>query len=219
MAKYYYEKWSGERKNTNYKITGETILSTRNIVSDITLGTWFPSSGIVSGIRNIPSKEFGKSPKHTSYKKHPSGYFYDYEPQISGGYVSIGEEGYSFLNYTGGERDAVYKAEYLSTEGSFSHTVSVKGWWYLNFIREDIYEYFFKTTLQNIIIAEDGLYPSNGLHTDGYWYVKKGLAFPDFKMKVDGQLKTSENGWVKVGNELKGIDKIWIKVGGILKEI
>ncbi len=29
---------------------------------------------------------------------------------------------------------------------------------------------------QSDIIAEDGIYPTNGRHTDGYWYVRKGLA-------------------------------------------
>lgn len=28
------------------------------------------------------------------------------------------------------------------------------------------------------LIAEDGTYPNNGIHTDGYWYVKKGIYTP-----------------------------------------
>lgn len=68
------------------------------------------------------------------------------------------------------------------------------------------------------VIAEDGTYPADGIQ-DGYWYVKKGLAFPELKMKIDGQLKTSENGWVKIDGQLKNIDKIWVKVDGVLKGV
>lgn len=32
------------------------------------------------------------------------------------------------------------------------------------------------TLIQSNIPAEDGTYPANGRHTDGYWYVKKGVA-------------------------------------------
>ena len=174
MAKYYYEKWNSEKRYTNYKIPNETILNTKNIATDVTLGTWHSTSGIETGIQSPPSREFRKSYNYT-YKKHPSGNFYDYAPSLTGGYVDIGEEGLSFLNYTGIERDAVYKVEYLSKEDAFSHTVSLKGWWFLNFDRIDIYEYFFKTTLQSVITAEDGTYPENGIHTDGYWYVRGSI--------------------------------------------
>lgn len=76
-----------------------------------------------------------------------------------------------------------------------------------------------KGSFIEIVIAEDGTYPNNGAYTDGYWYIKKGLAFPELKMKIDGQLKASENGWVKVDNQLKTIDKMWTKVDGQLKEV
>ena len=68
------------------------------------------------------------------------------------------------------------------------------------------------------VIAEDGEYPDNGIQ-GSFWYIKKGLAFPELKMKIDGQLKTSENGWVKIGGQLKEIDKMWTKVDGQLKEV
>lgn len=72
--------------------------------------------------------------------------------------------------------------------------------------------------LLETIEAEEGTYPDNGIQGN-YWYVKKGLTFPELKMKVDGQLKTSENGWVKVDEQLKTIDKMWTKVDGQLKEV
>lgn len=75
-----------------------------------------------------------------------------------------------------------------------------------------------KGALVETIVAEDGIYPNDGISGD-YWYVKKGLAFPELKIKIDGQLKISENGWVKVDNQLKTIDKIWTEVDGQLKEV
>ena len=75
-----------------------------------------------------------------------------------------------------------------------------------------------KGSFIEIVIAEDGTYPING-KLGNYWYVRKGLAFPEFIMKIDGQLKTSENGWVKVDEQLKTIDKMWTKVDGQLKEV
>ena len=35
-----------------------------------------------------------------------------------------------------------------------------------------------KTLVQSNIIAPDGTYPNNGIHTDGYWYVKKKINSP-----------------------------------------
>ena len=69
------------------------------------------------------------------------------------------------------------------------------------------------------IIAENGTYPTNGRHSDGYWYVRGGLAFPEFKMRIGGVLKTSENGWVKINGQLREIDTIWTKINGALREV
>lgn len=68
------------------------------------------------------------------------------------------------------------------------------------------------------IIAEDGTYPSNGVKGD-YWYVKLGLAFPEFNMRINGALNTSENGWVKIDSQLREIDSIYTKIDGVLKEV
>ncbi|MBU3145856.1 hypothetical protein [Clostridium sp. CF012] len=72
--------------------------------------------------------------------------------------------------------------------------------------------------LQSNIIAEDGTYPVDG-QSGGYWYVRKGLAFPSFKMKVDGVLKTSSDGWVKIDGVLRHIDSMWTNINGVLKKI
>ena len=69
------------------------------------------------------------------------------------------------------------------------------------------------------IIAADGTYPNNGRHTDGYWYVRKGLAFPSFEMCVDNVLRGSADGWVSVNGVIRHIDNISINIGGVAKQI
>lgn len=77
-----------------------------------------------------------------------------------------------------------------------------------------------KDRLVKTIIAEDGTYPDDGYDsTTGYWYVKGAIVFPAFHMKIDGQLKTSENGWVKIDGVLRPIEKIWVKINGELKVV
>lgn len=68
------------------------------------------------------------------------------------------------------------------------------------------------------VVAEDGTYPNDGYY-NGYWYVKDRLAFPELILKIEGTLKTSEQGWVKVDGALKEIDRMWIKIDGALKEL
>ena len=65
--------------------------------------------------------------------------------------------------------------------------------------------------------AEDGEYPDDGMF-EGFWYVKVRLVFPSLKLRVGGELKTSEMGWVRVGGALKEIESITVRVGGALKE-
>ena len=43
--------------------------------------------------------------------------------------------------------------------------------------------------------------------------------FPQFSMKLDNEIKTSVDGWVKIGGELKQISTITIKDNGVLKEV
>lgn len=68
------------------------------------------------------------------------------------------------------------------------------------------------------IVAEQGAYPANGISGD-YWYVLGKRAFPDFKIRQDGQLKSSVDGWVRVNGQLKQIQQMWVRVNGNLKEV
>ncbi|WDV46741.1 hypothetical protein PV797_03365 [Clostridiaceae bacterium M8S5] len=76
----------------------------------------------------------------------------------------------------------------------------------------------YRGTLITTIIAEDGTYPSNGI-SNGYWYVKGALVFPEFKIKINNKLKTSNDGWVNVDGTLKHISSILTKVNETLKKI
>lgn len=84
---------------------------------------------------------------------------------------------------------------------------------------EAVEEHTRGTLVQSGIVAENGTYPTNGRHSDGYWYVRGSKAFPDFKVKADGQLRTSEEGWVKINGVLRPIEQMWVKVNGIIKEV
>lgn len=43
--------------------------------------------------------------------------------------------------------------------------------------------------------------------------------FPEMKIRVDGALKTSEDGLVKIDGVLRKIDSIWTRIDGVLKEV
>lgn len=76
----------------------------------------------------------------------------------------------------------------------------------------------FRGSFLSTIVAEDGAYPDNGAR-GSYWYIKRNKAFPDFKVKADGQLRTSEEGWVKINGVLRPIEQMWVKVNGVIKEV
>lgn len=75
-----------------------------------------------------------------------------------------------------------------------------------------------KTLISSNIMAEDGTYPDDGVHTDGYWYVKVSSAI-NLSPRVNGSLKTYSNGWVRVNGQLRQIDSMWARVNGVLKKL
>jgi hypothetical protein len=130
-----------------------------------------------------------------------------------------------------GEYKKIYVADndtttYLNRVVGLPNTSRVKQKWHD--IADRLYEYSEYRSVPDCrgehkietIIAEDGTYPDDGYDsTTGYWYVKGAIAFPAFHMKIDGQLKTSENGWVKIDGVLRPIEKIWVKINGELKVV
>lgn len=70
-----------------------------------------------------------------------------------------------------------------------------------------------KTTLvESDIKAEDGTYPTNGVHSDGYWYTKGNKASLPIYQNVDGEWKEITDGYIKISGEWKQI------VGGYQKQ-
>jgi hypothetical protein len=67
-------------------------------------------------------------------------------------------------------------------------------------------------------------YRVRAYNSDGYSSYKTSATiiiqhFPEFQMRVNGSLKTSDNGWVKVNGVLKEIDSMWVRINGTLKEV
>lgn len=67
-------------------------------------------------------------------------------------------------------------------------------------------------------------YRVRGYNEDGYSSYRTSSSitvthFPELKMRVNGSLKTSDNGWVRVNGILKEIDSMWVRVNGTLKEV
>lgn len=71
--------------------------------------------------------------------------------------------------------------------------------------------------LQSDIVLDE-TFPSNGIQS-GYWYVRKGVAFPKLDLRINGVIKTVETGSVRINGELRQIDWMWVKVNGILKSL
>lgn len=68
------------------------------------------------------------------------------------------------------------------------------------------------------VVAEDGTYPANGLHTDGYWYVKDRLAFPEMWCNINGVNRKAEAGWVNINGTWRSIEEIYVKVNGVWRK-
>lgn len=68
------------------------------------------------------------------------------------------------------------------------------------------------------IVAEDGTYPDDGLHSDGYWYVKKGLAVPQLKINVDGVWKAISECLVNIDGVWRNVFSAQININGVWKD-
>lgn len=62
--------------------------------------------------------------------------------------------------------------------------------------------------LQSNIVAEDGTYPTNGKHTDGYWYVRGALAnnLPIISLNVANNVTLYENDVLAIDGQASDID-------------
>ena len=66
-----------------------------------------------------------------------------------------------------------------------------------------------KDTRQADVILEDGTVPDDGIHTDGYWYVKVKKAFPTMRILRDGEWVEVETGYVLQDGVWKQIEEIY----------
>ena len=66
-----------------------------------------------------------------------------------------------------------------------------------------------KGTLVSSNIKLDDTYPINGLHSDGYYYVRGAKAGLPIYTKVGTEFKMAENGYVNVGGNWKEITSIY----------
>ena len=119
----------------------------------------------------------------------------------------------SFSHYRQGEWGGTTYGRYSQYENNARNS---DGYWY---VRGSSSTSNYRGTYIDTIVAEDGTYPDNGRVGTSYWYVKTGKAFPEFKVRQNGQLKTSVDGWVRVNGVLKQIQQIWVRVNGSLKEV
>ena len=55
------------------------------------------------------------------------------------------------------------------------------------------------------VIAEDGAFPNDGLHSDGFYYVKGALATIPINILVNGNFVDSEKAYVNVNGVWKEI--------------
>ena len=59
------------------------------------------------------------------------------------------------------------------------------------------------------IVLEEGTVPDDGIHTDGFWYVKVKKAFPTMRILRDGQWAEVETGYVLKDDVWKPIEEIY----------
>ncbi|MBC8590601.1 hypothetical protein [Wansuia hejianensis] len=78
---------------------------------------------------------------------------------------------------------------------------------------------YIKTDRGRISYIHLGLWDNEGSVDDNVDSIYTFKIFPDLKMKVNGVLRTSEDGWVKVNGQLRQIESIYIKINGSLKEV
>ena len=75
-----------------------------------------------------------------------------------------------------------------------------------------------KEQLLEEVIAEDGLYPDDGIAGD-FWYVKIKRAFPTMRVMRDGQWMEAESGFVLKDGVWKPIEDVFVLKDGHWKNL
>lgn len=153
MVKYYYDKYAMTLKNT-WSLVGEAKDSNPLWGTRLVIGRWIETKnlnyiypGFDINSLTISGLNINSDMTLSNVPTHPN--------------VTIFEQEYACVYF---KIDSIfYKFGVLTSDSSYtklSKVVSVEE----------------KGLLQGSVIAEDGTYPVNGKHTDGFWYVRKGLA-------------------------------------------
>lgn len=77
---------------------------------------------------------------------------------------------------------------------------------------------YIKDVFVERLIAEDETYPTNGRHSDNYWYVRVEKAVPTIFVRVDGNYKNYDDGFVKINGLWRRIDSVFVKINGLWRE-
>ena len=125
-----------------------------------------------------------------------AGDIFNYTDAVEGDIVYKVESQISMIEYEIGETDIKNFYVYISGYGCDYDTIYSKG-----------------ELIEEGIIAEDGTYPDNGRHTDGYWYVKGALVAPNIPVKVNSKWHNSES-FVKVNGTWKQVTEAFVKIDG-----
>lgn len=225
MAKYYYDR---------YRVNSSTTYTWTKYNADYYyyLGSWGSSELVSSGVTH----KFGGS-SYSIYQRgqiRTSGSKTIYSSGTGGVehvVYEVASDGQTLYRYFFSTSNLYRQSASLISEitrGSFISTVrstysfkshnqlNSDGYWWVRGSSSTSYS---RGSFIDTIIAEDGTYPDNGRVGTTYWYIKRNKAFPDFKVKADGQLRTAEEGWVKVNGILRPIEQMWVKDNGSLKEV
>ncbi|KNF08566.1 hypothetical protein CLPU_6c00520 [Gottschalkia purinilytica] len=161
MAKYYYDKYDvvkiTEKIYVNYKEIkdSESEFSRYSAASISTDWRFTEKEGFVMLDKKsiwIAAEENGVG--HLYYEPTKQGSIY-YNISRSGSVIQLKRLSYNNRNYNGYE----FSEKTIATCEESTREIPQKN-----------------RLIQSNVVAEDGAYPANGVHTDGYWYVKKGLA-------------------------------------------
>lgn len=218
MARYYYDKYS-VTSSTSYQWSKYAM---ENVYFNKVVDTWNASHNSVDV---WPSYTFNSK---TGVFTSSGAMFTIYKGGSGSGWVASGNTATHWSSGSTYMAATMYQS-YLSSQevgslvgtewGSYyaheSGAVNSDGYYW---VRGNSSTSYYRGSYIETIAAELGTYPSNG-RSGSYWYVLGGRAFPDFKIRQNGQLKSSVDGWVRVNGQLKQIQQIWVRVNGQLKEI
>lgn len=181
MSKYYYSKYTVYSGKPYTKLISSSTFSASSTYNR----DCYPSISFDANKGILPS---GTPVKITSTSKPPNGYYELNDINSDGGYDSAYKvEDNSSWNQNSDEwTDIIYSIVY-------TNKTLAKG-----------------TLVQSGIVAEDGTYPTNGKHTDGYWYVRETAVnnapivtlntadnttlYENSTYTIDGQVIDTDNG-------------------------